>query len=183
MIKLYNAKSFHNDIVLEKGIIFHRGKFETGLPVHSYGDIKATGISMHDDDIRVLYERQKLNIPSYKNWPKEDGFLMNFHFYEPYTADKMREITKNIKPENYERFSLIDEAILLFTSGVKLDYDYPNSSLITQVFGRVEGTGGYILLPSANFEMKLMNNLEPEGYEVIQSNNLVKQLYLVKKDR
>lgn len=190
MIKLYRASQFHDEIKLEKGIVFERGKFDTGLSVNSYGVIEANGISMYDDSKRVLYEYQDLNVDRYKDYPREDGFLNNFFFCSPHTSETLKEYIEehhiSNTEEDYERFGLNDEAILLFTSNINLKFDGKNSESIIQVFGRVVGTGGYILLPNANFKMAITsyNDMNQyEDYEVLQSNSLGKQLYLVKKDR
>ena len=190
MLKLYRASQFHDKIKIEKGIVFENGHFETGLPVNSYGNIEACGINFWDENKRMLYEYQDLNVDKYKNWPKQDGFLDKFFFYSPHTSESLKKYIEenNISntEEDFKRFGLNDEAILLFTSNINLKFDKENSELIKQVFGRVIGTSGYILLPNANFKMAITSYKDDnqyEDYEVIQSNSLGKQLYLTKKDR
>ena len=131
-----------------------------------------------------------MNIDTYKNWPRDDGFLNKFFFYNPQTSESLKKYMEehhiSNTEEDYERFGLNDEAILLFTSNVNLKFDRENSELIERVFGRVIGTGGYILLPNANFQMAISSYYDKnryEDYEVIQSSSLGKQLYLTKKDR
>ena len=192
MLKLYRASQLHDEIKLEKGIVFERGKFDTGSSVNSYGVIEANGIHMVDEPKKVLYEYQDLNIERYKNFPREDGFLNHFFFNSPHTSESIKKYIEDHNilntEEDYERYGLNDEAILLFTSNVSLKFNKENSEFIKQVFGRVIGTSGYILLPNANFKMGITSygsekDENYEDYEVIQSNGLGKQLYLVKKDR
>ena len=103
MIKLYRASQFHDEIALEKGIVFNKGYFETGLPVNSYGMIEAWGINSWDKKKRVLYEYQDLNIDTYKNWPREDGFLNEFFFYNPHTSESLKKHMEKHHISNTEK--------------------------------------------------------------------------------
>lgn len=114
-----------------------------------------------------------------------DGFVENFSILYPYDYEKLEETFKNIPKtlETYEKKGLNEEAILLFTESVNLDYRLDGS--VKKILGRYPDTGLYLLMPDATFDMQnaIFFDEPRANCEVIQSKTLGKRLVLQKFDR
>ncbi len=85
--------------------------------------------------------------------------------------------------ETYEKYSLNEEAIILFTNYVTLK-NY-NEEKVKRIFGRYLPTSMYLLLPGSEFtiERGSFNKGLEEKYEVLQSSRLGRTLTLNKINR
>lgn len=180
MLKIYQAYVDKDEIKIKDKIDFRYGEFDTGI--NGFGKVKSTNhIS------RANYELQTLR--SFKNYvqrvTKIDGYVEDFVLHNPMTYKTLELVYKDIPRdfETYEEYGLNEEGIILFTNYVSLMYS--NDDLVQRIFGRNPETGMYLIMPNATFSMTrgILGNSPTENYEVLQSQNLGKQLVLAKMNR
>lgn len=181
MLKIYRAYADEEQIKLRDYIRFNNGEFDTGL--YGFGRVETGNYSC----TKANYELQKLkNYNRYlQSIKRNDGYVENFAIFNPYNyqmlESKYKDISKDF--ETYERMGINEEAILLFTDRIRLE-NFSND-LVQRVFGRHPGTGMYLILPNASFDMVVdtASNSDKENYEVLQSQSLGKRLVLTKMNR
>lgn len=179
MLKIYRAYS-HEGVVLQKGIPFISGVYDTGYA--GFGNVLRGNVGCECQTAN--YELVTLSAfeECLKSVKVIDGYVQNFRLWMPASYDMLEERCKDLPKdeETYKTYHLNEEAILLFTEHVYLTYK--NNELVKKVFGRVPSHGMYILKPGAMVTMMPSNHQE-ETYEVFQSQSLGKQLVLSKLDR
>ena len=177
MLRICNAYANEGEIVIDDHITFKKGKFNT-----DFGEIQSSNYRCRD----VSYELQSLN--SFKEYLKNvkivDGYINNFILFNPLNDkmlnEKFKKIQKNEK--GYNDFGLNEEAILLFTKSIYLEYG--KSTLVEYLCGRSMDSGLYLLKPNAYMKMKTnLLDSDYEEYEVLQSKRLGKRLVLNKINR
>lgn len=180
MIKIYNAYSECGTIKIEDYIEFKQGIYGTGY--NGFGNVIASNLNCK----KANYELQSLK--RYREYlqgiKKEDGYILDFMLWNPVSYEMLEEQYGNIDKDNetYEKYGLNEEAILLFTDYLYLNYPKDNS--VQRIFGRYPETGMYLIMPNATFDMRTGSSKAiPENYEVLQSQALGKRLSLVKMDR
>ncbi len=180
MLKIYNMYRFRGKIELVDYIDFEKGRYFTGYD--GYGDILAEG----NKTFCASYVLQHLK--SFKEYLQNvktvDGYLQEFILYNAYSDPMFKERIKDIPKteEDYIKYGLNEEAILLFTDYINLQ---PKDENIQKLFGRSPETGMYLLLPNATFEAytDCTHRINKETYEVMQSKNLGHELVLTKLKR
>lgn len=181
MLKIYNAYNEHGEIKVEDHIDFRYGQFDTGL--NGFGQVKSGNPSCK----RANYELQALKY--YRNYLQSikllDGYVEDFTIFNPLSYEMLEEKYKDIPRDfkTYEQYGLNEEGILLFTNYIRLEYPKDNS--VQRIFGRYPETGMYLIMPNASFSMitgTFSKDIE-ENYEVLQSQNLGRQLVLTKMNR
>ena len=103
----------------------------------------------------------------------------------PYSYQGLFDVYKDfsLSEVDYEKYSLNEEAILLFTDFVYIK-NY-NPDLVQKIFDRFPETAMYLLLPNATFDMFISDskNSDVENYEVLQSNGVGRRLILQQMKR
>ena len=185
MLKIYRAHDLHGQIVVDDYLEFKYGIYDTGLPF-GFGDVNCPG--------NTLIPSKKINyvwtsINRYTELTRkfaniQDGFATDFYLNNPYSYEELEERFKDVPKtqKDYEKYGLNEEAILLFTDRIQLNYK--NDGLIERVFGRWPETGMYLIKPNSTFTMTTsFSPKAEETYEVLQSKNIGKQLVLTKLNR
>lgn len=181
MLKIYNAYVNHGRFELDDHIIFDCGKFYTGY--NGFGEV-------HSGDpkcIKANYELQSLKeFEDYSSNVKvDDGWAQSFTILHPMSYEKIAEKYGNVvkTPEDYEKYGLNEEGILLFTDYIHLRY--VNDGLVKKIFGRDQNAGLYLLMPNASVSMEVASSTskDEKKYEVLQSQSLGKQLILAQMNR
>lgn len=180
MLKIYNAYSKHGEIQLDDYIDFDYGEFDTGH--QGFGQVQSGNLNCK----RANYELQNLRgyLDYLRNIKAEDGYVKNFVMYNPVSYEMLEEKYKDIPKDitTYEQFGLNEEGILLFTNYIRLEYS--NNDLVQRIFGRYPENGMYLLKPNASIDMLVYPYRSvQEHYEVLQSENLGRQLILAKMNR
>ncbi len=181
MLKIYNAYCDNGQIKIDDYIDFNEGVYDTGTM--GYGQIVSGNFSCQ----RANYEF--LALEAFRAYVKQtqitDGFLSDdFKIWIPLNYEMLEKEFKDIprNQEAYKEYCLNEEAILLFTDWVRLNY--PGDNSVQKIFGRCPETGMYLVMPNATFTMAPGTNQETwERYEVLQSQNLGKELVLSKMNR
>ena len=178
MLKIYNAYANMDSIGLNDYIEFaHDERYHTNYGNVISGNASVKIANYDHEDLRCFLENAR-------KIKTIDGYIQDFVLFNPYSYDEMNKklSTFNKDELTYLRYSLNEEAILLFTDYVCLgDYD---SNKVIRLFGRTPEDAMYILKPNAIFTMKVGQFTdEKEEYEVLQSNNLGKRLVLSKMER
>ena len=184
MLKIYRASNLHGEIELEDNIKFNKiGRFDTGT--YGYGEIMSGNKSCETAN----YEFTNLDcFERYvKSVKKHDGFVEDFTFWNPKSYEMLREEFKDIKNtvDQYKKYGLEEEAILLLTHFVYVTFDKTDDK-VKNIFGRMPECGLYLLKPDAQISMRTefcYNEAEVSKYEVLQSKSLGKRLVLQKFDR
>ena len=185
MLKIYRAHDLHGEIVVDDYLEFKNGIYDTGLPF-GFGEVNCPR-SVLIPSKKVNYDWTSTN--RYTELTRKfanirDGFVSDFFLNNPYSYEEFEEKFKDIPKtqEDYKKYGLNEEAILLFTDRIILKYK--NDGLIERVFGRWPETGMFLIKPNATFTMATsFSEDEPETYEVLQSKNIGKQLVLTKLNR
>lgn len=133
---------------------------------------------------RANYELQTLK--SFIEYLKTiNGYVDDFTIWNSITYKMLEEKYKDISKDfnTYEEYGLNEEGILLFTDYIHLKYS--NNNLVQRIFGRYPENGMYLIMPNASFRMTsdIFNKNTTENYEVLQSQNLGRQLVLTKMNR
>ena len=136
---------------------------------------------------RANYELQTLK--SFREYLKTvktiNGYVDDFTIWNSITYKMLEEKYKDISKDfnTYEEYWLNEEGILLFTDYIHLKYS--NNNLVQRIFGRYPENGMYLIMPNASFRMTndIFNKNTTENYEVLQSQNLGRQLVLTKMNR
>lgn len=180
MLKIYKAYANQGKIEIDDYIDFNNGRFDTGL--NGFGTVYSGNLFC----LRANYELQTLK--SFREYIKsvklEDGYIEDFTLFNPYhycsLKEKYKDLPKDI--ETYEKYSLNEEAIILFTNYISLK-DY--NEKVTRIFGRYLPNSMYLLLPGAKLSMYTGEFQKDifENYEVLQSDSLGKSLTLTKINR
>ena len=95
--------------------------------------------------------------------------------------EEYKDISKDL--DTYEKYSLNEEGILLFTDYINLMYS--NDGSVKKIFGRYSENGMYLIMPNAQFSMTKSKFGESvtENYEALQSQSVGKQIILTKMNR
>ena len=182
MLKIYKAHPKGAEMIIEDKIALRDGQFDTGY--NGFGQVKSGNPNVS----RANYELQTLK--KFRDYLKTiktiDGYVENFSICNPVTYKMLEEQYKEVYGDlnAYEEYGLNEEAILLFTDYVRLMY--PDDDSVQKVFGRNESNGMYLVMPNASFSMTRevsAGDFVTESYEVLQSQNLGKQLVLTKMKR
>lgn len=184
MLKIYRASNFHGKIELQDNIVFdNKGRFDTGR--YGYGDIISGNgnCKIANYEFTNLYSFEKY----IKTVERKDGFVKNFMLFNPKSYEMLKEEFRDIKKtvEEYIKYDLEEEAILLLTQFVYVNFD-KSDNRVKNIFGRTPECGLYLLKPDAQITMKadLYDDWkETSEYEVLQSKSLGKRLTLQKFDR
>ena len=181
MLKIYKAYSNQGDVKIDDHIDFDYGEFDTGL--HGFGQVKSGNLNCK----RANYELQ--NLKGYVDYLRTvkltDGYVEDFMLWNPVSYEMLEEQYKDISKDSktYKKYGLNEEAILLFTEWIRLEY--PQDYSVQRIFGRYPETGMYLIMPNASFSMASGASSREvlEHYEVLQSQGLGKQLALTKMNR
>ena len=182
MLKIYNAYANHGEIKIDDFIKFDHGRFDTGLD--GFGEVRSGNTWC----IRANYELQTLE--DFKEYVKKvkvgDGWVQNFVFWRPMSYESLADEYRNVPrtEQDYERYGLNEEGILLFTNYVRLRSN--NDNLTHRLFGRQVDTRLYLLMPNASISLTVnsfADEFKTENYEVLQSQSLGKQLVLAPMKR
>lgn len=184
MLKIYNVYPLHGKIVLKDYITFNYGVFKIGM-VSEYGNVMCGDKTTYNKVVN--YEHTSIN--DYVKLSKEetkskDSFNKKIKIYNPFSLEELEEKFKDVpkNAESYEKYNLNEEGILLFADCIRIKYE--NTELVQKILGRYPGTGLYLVRAGAIFTMSTMFSQEKrETYEVLQSENLGKQLIIAKLNR
>lgn len=179
MLKLYTAYGNQGKVEIRDGVTFKNGIYS---PWEGYGDIHSGYLNINGNinyDIRSLKEFKDY----VKNLEFSDGYVQDFRLHVV-TDEELKILESTIlKNElSYKKQRLNEEAVLLLTDWVTIDYI--NNELIERILGRYNECGMYLIKPNATFTMSFPNSdSEKEHYEVLQSKSLGTELQLVKTRR
>lgn len=190
MLKIYNIMYVKGDIKLYDYINFEYGRFDTGS--NGFGDVLSTYNVLLPSKI-INYDR--VSKENYKELTRElaqlkDGFVTNFYLNQPLSYRDLEKQFGHIEKteEEYEKYHLNEEGILLFTNGINITSENPK--LVERIFGRHVENSLYLLEPGASLivspsisSSELSSSTDTYNYEVLQSNTLGKRLILQKMDR
>lgn len=179
MLKIYKVSNLYGNIKLEDHIQFENGICQYGL--YGFGQISSNNPSINIANYELL--NLKAFLDNLEKLERKENFVENFTLMNPQNYETVFETYKDVPKtmEDYDRFGLNEEAVLLFTNWVEIKYK--NEELVKKLLGKKE-VALYLLKPNAEIIMKpALFDTPEEDYELLQSNNVGKRLVLQKMNR